>query len=167
MSAPDTPEDGDDGPELLNRQRQVGFSASQLTTMRAFLLRLEEEVSDGRPFSLCLLSDAAMRRYNRRFRGVDAPTDVLAFPDGSAGRVGDLLVSAETARRQARRLGHALETEIRILTIHGLLHLLGCDHGAPRAAARMARLERRWRRRYALPLGLIERAHRPPASAAV
>lgn len=143
-------------PLLLNRQRRVRFSAPEL---RAFLRRLQGEVAGGRSFDLCLLSDAAMRCYNRRFRGRDAPTDVLAFADGADGGAGDLLVSAETARRQGRRLGHSVETEIKILALHGLLHLLGFDHEASsREARRMARAEGRWRRRFALPQTLIERA---------
>ena len=154
--APETPSDSDSGPTLLNRQRRVKLS---IPTLQAFLQRLEREVAGGSPFSVCLVSDAVMQRYQKRFRGVNQSTDVLAFPDGAAGRAGDLLVSAETARRQARRLGHSVETEIQILLLHGLLHLRGLDHKGPRDAARMARAERRWRRRFALPQGLIERAH--------
>ena len=152
--APETPSDSDNGPTLLNRQRRVKLSMPPLQT---FLRRLEREVADGSPFSVCLVSDAVMRRYQMRFRGMDQPTDVLSFPDGAGGRAGDLLVSAETARYQARRLGHSVETEIQILLLHGLLHLLGFDHQVPRDAARMARAERRWRKRFALPQGLIER----------
>ncbi len=153
---------------LLNRQRSVELPARRLAALRAFLLALEKEVARGRPFSVCLVSDRAMRRYNRRFRGKDSPTDVLAFPDGEQdraqtsnrppARAGDLVISAQTARRQARRLGHAVETEIRILAIHGLLHLLGHDHEVPRRAGDMARAELHWRRRFALPAGLIERS---------
>ena len=109
--------------------------------------------------TVALVCDAKMRALNRQFRGIDRPTDVLSFPDGADGRAGDLLVSVETARQQARRLGHSVETEIRILLLHGLLHLLGFDHEGPRDAARMARAERRWRKRLALPQGLMERVH--------
>lgn len=145
----------DSGPTLLNRQRRVRISAPPL---RLFLERLREEVAGGSPFTLCLVSDAVMRRYNRRFRGKDTATDVLAFPDGWQGRAGDLLVSAETARRQARRLRHSLEAEIRVLALHGILHLLGYDHEAPGEKGRMARAERRWRRHFGLPQALTERS---------
>ena len=159
MKASSEPSSGSDsGPELLNRQRRVKICAARL---RAFLTRLEREVAPGRAFAVCLVTDAAMRCYNRRFRGIDAPTDVLSFSDGSDGRAGDLLISAETARRQARRLGHSVETEIRILVLHGLLHLMGFDHEAGRDAGRMARAERRWRERFGLSRGLIERGSRP------
>ena len=154
--APETPSDSDNGPTLLNRQRRVKLS---IPPLQDFLRRLQREVAAGSPVIVCLVSDAVMRRYQKRFRGLNQPTDVLSFPDGAAGRAGDLLVSVETARLQARRLGHSVETEIRILLLHGLLHLLGFDHEAPRDAARMARAERRWRKRLALPQGLMERVH--------
>lgn len=151
---PEISSDNDTGPELLNRQRAVRFSAARL---REFLKRLAGEVAGGRPFAVCVVSDAVMRGYNRRFRGIDAATDVLSFTDGAAGCAGDLLISAETARRQARRLGHSAEAELEILALHGLLHLLGYGHEASGQAARMSRAERRWRRHFGLPAGLIER----------
>ena len=158
---PEISSDNDTGPEMLNRQRAVRFSSARL---REFLERLASEVAGGRPFAVCVVSDAVMRGYNRRFRGIDAATDVLSFADGAAGRAGDLLISAETARRQARRLGHSAEAELEILALHGLLHLLGYDHEAVHKAARMSREERRWRQHFGLPPGLMERAlgARPP-----
>ena len=144
------PSDDDPGPSLLNRQRKVSVAAGPL---RDFLGSLRRQVAGERAFSVCLVSDRAIRGYNRRFRGQDCPTDVLSFPDGERGRAGDVVISAETARRQARRLGHGTETEIRILALHGLLHLLGLDHESPRDRGRMARRERRWRRRFGLPEG--------------
>ncbi len=131
---------------LLNRQRKVRFRRREV---EEFLARLEQELSPGRELAVCLVSDAAMRRYNRRFRRRDAPTDVLSF------KPSDLLISAETARRQARRLGHSLEQELKVLALHGLLHLLGYDH--ERDSGQMARLERRWRRRLGLPVSLTGR----------
>jgi len=98
-----------------------------------------------------------MRRLNRDFRGQDHPTDVLSFPaiGAAAPYLGDLAISIQRARAQARRFGHEVEEEIRILMLHGLLHLLGMDHenGDPR----MHRAERRWRLRLGLVPGLIER----------
>lgn len=88
-----------------------------------------------------------MREYNRRYRGKDAPTDVLSFPDdpepdAEGGRnLGDILVSVETARRQARAAGHPLGREVRILLLHGYLHLLGYDHETD--GGTMRRVERR------------------------
>ena len=89
------PSESDGEPALLNRQRKVRISAPRL---RGFLARLSREVAAGRGFTVCLVSDGVMRRYNRRFRGQDAPADVLSFPDGSHARAGDLLISAETGK---------------------------------------------------------------------
>ena len=72
--------------------------------------------------------DDGIRGLNRRFRGKDRPTDVLSFPSGEAGHLGDIMVSSESTRRQGKRRGHGAATEARILLIHGFLHLLGYDH---------------------------------------
>lgn len=150
-------------PVLLNRQRAVRVSTA---AVRELLLRVGREVAGDRAFTVVLVSDAAIRRYNRDFRGKDQATDVLSFPAGKPERpaeaageyLGDIVISAETARRQARRVGHSIENEIGILALHGVLHLLGFDHESARDAGRMARAERRWRRHFGLPEGLIERA---------
>ena len=119
-----------------------------------FARGLQRHVARGRAFDCLITGDAEMRRFNRTFRGQDHPTDVLSFP-GFAPHLGDLAISIQRARVQARRFGHTPEMEIRILMLHGLLHLLGMDHanGDPR----MRRAERRWRSRLGLPCGLIER----------
>ena len=139
--------------------------------LERFASTLEREVAAGRTFACLVTTDAELRRLNRAFRGKDAVTDVLSFragplPDAKArdrGRgcernrvLGDVAISLARARDQARQFGHELEDEIRILMLHGLLHLLGMDHEADRG--RMARTERSWRARLGLPLGLIERA---------
>jgi len=114
------------------------------------------------------VTDAAIRRLNRTWRGVDRVTDVLSFPaaDPDVGRagvgsavLGDIAIAVDTARRQAREHGHPVRDEIRILALHGLLHLLGYDHDADRGG--MARVEERLRRRAGLPAGLITRTRRP------
>ena len=153
---------------LLNRQRAVRLRRGELPALADFLRRLASEVAGGRSFTVCLVSDPVMRRYNRRFRALDKATDVLSFADEQPGRAGDLLISAPTARRQARLLGHSTGEEIRVLALHGLLHLLGHDHENSSEAALMARIERRWRRRFGLPAGLVERSgfRRPRARAA-
>jgi len=126
-----------------------------------FARTLETEVAKGRPFECLITSDAALRRLNRDFRGVDSATDVLSFPaappaNGSGAKyLGDLAISAVRARAQARAFGHTIEQEIQILMLHGLLHLLGMDHETD--GGRMARAEKRWRTRLNLPNGLIER----------
>jgi rRNA maturation RNase YbeY len=82
-----------------------------------------------------------MRTLNREWRGLDVPTDVLSFPSGEPGVLGDLVIDVPYAARQARRLGHALSREVRILLAHGLLHLLGYDHETDDGT--MFRLQRR------------------------
>ena len=123
--------------------------------------------------AIALISDARMRVLNRTYRGVDAPTDVLSFQSGVSGSrtqdpgpgtgdadpyLGDLAIALGVARRQARTLGHPLGTELKILALHGLLHLLGYDHEHDRGT--MRRLEDRLRRKAGLPVGLIARAPR-------
>jgi probable rRNA maturation factor len=120
-----------------------------------FARKLEQQVAKGRPFDCLITGDAELRRLNREWRGKDYPTDVLSFPDGVGGRLGDLAISAMRARAQAREFGHSTEEEVRILMLHGVLHLLGMDHETDRG--RMARAEKRWRRALGLPNGLIER----------
>lgn len=82
-------------------------------------------------------------------------TDVLSFPDGENGRLGDILISAQRAQRQAEDYGHSVEEEIKILVLHGLLHLLGYDH--ERDQGKMKRAEMRWRLKLGLDAALIER----------
>jgi probable rRNA maturation factor len=131
---------------LVNRQRRVKFRRAEVA---AFLERLEREVA-GREIGVAIVSDAVIRGYNHLYRKVNKSTDVLSFePD-------DLVISAETARRQARRLGHPVEEEMKVLALHGVLHLMGHDH--ERDQGQMARLERRLRKRLGLPVALTERA---------
>ncbi len=102
-----------------------------------------------------------LRSLNLRFRGKDKPTDVLSFPEPRMNLAkakqlaGDLAVSAEIARDNAKRLGHSVATEIKILTLHGILHLAGFDH--ERDNGEMAGEERRLRLQLKLETGLIER----------
>ena len=129
--------------------------------------------------TVALVTDAAIRALNRTFRGKDAATDVLSFPEESPAQgsrlsahgktgmplrepwavsrkpVGDIVIARGVAARQARAEGHAVTTEYRVLALHGLLHLLGYDHERDRG--QMRRLEDRLRRRAGLPGGLIGR----------
>jgi probable rRNA maturation factor len=119
------------------------------------VVRLRGEVS------VLLTTDTRIRRLNRQFRGKDKATDVLSFPaDALVQRnenlAGDLAVSVPTALRQACEHGHTLTIEIKVLILHGLLHLAGFDH--ERDNGQMARRERLLRGRLGLPQGLIERA---------
>jgi probable rRNA maturation factor len=128
---------------------------------RALLLfarKLQAEVAKGRRFDCLIAGDAELRRLNRDFRGKDYSTDVLSFPSGESAAgasLGDIAISMQRARAQAREFGHAVEDEVRILMLHGTLHLLGMDHETD--SGQMARAEKRWRARLGLPAGLIER----------
>jgi probable rRNA maturation factor len=106
--------------------------------------------------TVAIVSDARVRALNRKFRKKDTPTDVLSFPSEEPGYLGDVVISSGVAAHQARAAGHSLATELRVLALHGLLHLLGYDH--ERDDGQMARLERRLRRVGGLREGLIERA---------
>jgi probable rRNA maturation factor len=105
--------------------------------------------------TVAIVADGRVRRLNRVYRQKDVPTDVLSFLSEEEGCLGDIVIAAGVARRQARASGHSLQTEVRVLALHGLLHLLGYDHD--RDDGRMARVEARLRRRGGLREGLIER----------
>ncbi len=121
-----------------------------------FAAELERSVAGGRHFTCLVTRDGELRRLNRQFLGRDYPTDVLSFPEpGSDGFLGEIAISADRAAEQARAFGHSLADEVRILMLHGLLHLLGMDHARDRG--RMARAELGYRRELGLPAGLIER----------
>ena len=124
--------------------------------LERFAQTLRGAVAHRRAFTCLITGDSHLRRLNREFLGKDYPTDVLSFPaPPSSPSLGDVAISAARARRQAAAFGHSLEEEIRILMLHGLLHLLGMDHETDRG--QMQRAEARWRKRLALPQGLIER----------
>ena len=124
------------------------------TPLRDFLTELEKRIARGRistcPVTCLVTTDAELRRLNREFRGKNYPTDVLSFPPD------EIAISLDRAAAQAKELGHSLDDELRILMLHGLLHLSGMDHEAD--SGEMRRAEIRWRKRLGLPAGLIERA---------
>ena len=120
--------------------------------------------------AIAIISDRYIRTLNRTYRRKDAPTDVLSFPSTShlthlahpthhahPVHLGDIVIAQGVARRQAREAGHSYATELKVLALHGLLHLLGYDHHAASDRGRMARLERRLRAKGGLRAGLIER----------
>jgi probable rRNA maturation factor len=148
---------------------KTGASAQRLGR---WLARIAPRTARG-SVSIAILPDAKVKALNQRYRGVNKATDVLSFPaetaekrsgsffaDGGRKRIpisflGDIVIARGVAARQARDIGHSVATELRVLTLHGLLHLLGYDHEADNG--RMARAEARLRRRAGLPLGLIAR----------
>lgn len=146
--------DSSDGPcWYRNRQRKVRIQNQQIED---FLAKLSAAEAPGREIAVLVASDAFVRQANARFRGKNASTDVLSFPDGEDGRLGDILISATRAERQAREYGHSVEDEVKTLILHGFLHLAGYDHEVDDGEMRAQ--ERRMRRKYGLAAGLIERA---------
>ena len=116
--------------------------------------------------TVALISDARMRALNQQYRGMDYATDVLSFPfaksrdsnprpQASSPHLGDIVIAKGVAQRQARAAGHDRTEELRILALHGLLHLLGYDH--ERDSGQMARLERKLRQKGGLREALTER----------
>ncbi|MGD0824827.1 MAG: rRNA maturation RNase YbeY [Terriglobales bacterium] len=112
--------------------------------------------------NVLLTTSAEMKSLNRRFRGKDKPTDVLSFPaesDAHKKLAGEIAISAEIAAQNARSLGHSSAEEIKILVLHGILHLRDYDHECDNG--QMARREKQLRAKLRLPQGLIERASIP------
>jgi probable rRNA maturation factor len=128
------------------------------SAVESFAEILRRRVTGGQEFHCLITGDAELRSLNRIYRNMDYATDVLSFPagGGSSEYLGDIAVSLARARVQARQHGHAIEDELRILILHGVLHLKGMDHESD--TGEMRRAELRWRKKLGLPAGLIERA---------
>src|ERR1700723_1802546 len=128
--------------------------------LNRFLAAAAEALGLAGEFSVLLTGDERLRALNLQFRGMDKPTDVLSFPAlpeaANGGQGGDLAISLETASVQALHHGHSLQTEIKVLILHGVLHLAGYDHERDRG--QMARREHALRKELGLPVGLIQRS---------
>jgi probable rRNA maturation factor len=141
--------------------------------LASWLSNVAPRAACGYEVSVALVSDGFMRTLNHRFRGMPRVTDVLSFPAEPVGQtrhagkvrdapprmLGDIVIATGVARRHARSARHSYDIEVRVLALHGLLHLLGYDHETD--AGQMARTESRLRRRAGLPVGLIERGAHP------
>ncbi len=133
---------------VLGRQRRRRVDAARL---RRVLAGAADVLGVSGELALVLAGDRLVRRLNRDYRHKDRPTDVLSFPgEGGEKGLGDIVISVETAERNARGLGRSLPQELDVLALHGFLHVLGHDHETD--GGKMQRLERRLRRR------LLERA---------
>src|SRR5579863_1038226 len=143
-------------PLITYRRKPATLDAESL---QSFAEVLRDRVARGREFHCRITNDADLQSLNTQFRGEDCPTDVLSFPcpaqASSEQSLGDIAISIQRARAQAHECGHATGDEIRILMLHGVLHLLGMDHESD--SGQMRRTEMRWRRKLGLPAGLIER----------
>ena len=160
---------------ILNRQRRVRVRLRDLDRFAASASQLLRLPADS--VTVCLVSDAEMAKWNRAYRGKNRPTDVLSFPVSSAsvihrqrrsrrtdskavsasesdhldpcsGYLGDIAIAPAVARLNAVRFGRPLEVEMRMLVLHGMLHLMGYDHEAD--GGQMDRRERRLRRELGL-----------------
>jgi probable rRNA maturation factor len=140
---------------VILRKRVVGLSEPVLSR---FVVRAAKAARLKGSANVLVTTSRELRALNQRFRGQDHPTDVLSFPPVlgmGAGFAGDIAISADIAAHNARRLGHAAAQEIKILVLHGVLHLAGHDH--ERDHGEMKRKEERLRRVLGLPVGLIAR----------
>lgn len=139
---------------ILNRQKRVRVA---LPPLEKFARRVRRELRlNGREVAICLVSEAEMARLNKAYRGKPGPTDVLSFPvnvaaafrRASSKSLGDIAIAPGVARRNAQRYGRTLPDELRILILHGVLHLMGYDHETD--SGQMERRERNLRRRLGL-----------------
>jgi probable rRNA maturation factor len=136
---------------------KLKLTAADKRSLKVFAANLAAQVSPGRFFACLITDDRALQTLNRDFLGHDYPTDVLSFPSGHAGpELGDVAISIERAATQSEEFGHSVLDELRILMLHGLLHLTGLDHERDRGD--MARAERQWQAVFHLPPALITRS---------
>ncbi len=138
---------------LIYRRR---YSAIHRSALLQFAEQLSQSVAKGRPFECLITDDDELQALNRKFRKKNKATDVLSFPDGSGYSLGSIAISYDHAKVQASEFGHRIEEEVRILMLHGVLHLLGFDHETDQGE--MAKKEAALRRKFSLPQGLIARA---------
>lgn len=149
---------------IIFRKRIAGLSPS---TLERFVRRARKAICLRDPVNVLITNSRELRSLNRQFRGTDKATDVLSFPQPPVVRregrlAGDVAISVDIARENSKRLGHTIAEEIKILALHGMLHLAGFDH--EKDHGEMAREEMRLRRYLRLETGLIERT--PPRSQA-
>jgi probable rRNA maturation factor len=140
-------------PHITYRRKPA---ALDLESLEQFAETLRTSVARKGEFHFRLTNDEELQSLNKRFLRKNYPTDVLSFPATFEDSLGDIAISLDRARAQAKEYGHSTEDEIRILMLHGLLHLKGLDHETD--SGQMRRTEMRWRKKFGLPAGLIERA---------
>jgi probable rRNA maturation factor len=166
---PDQPEAAQGFPQLAIARADGALKSPvpKPPTLARFLREAQAAVGLKGEVTVLMTTDDGIRGLNRRFRKKNKATDVLSFPASpdmesvaGFGVAGDLAISVETAARQAAEQGHRLSVELRVLMLHGLLHLKGMDHETDNG--KMARKERRLRSQLGLPMGLIERVESRP-----
>ena len=132
-------------------------------SLEKFVSRARKAAGLGGTVDVVITGNSAMRTLNLRFRGKNKATDVLSFPSGQAGAegrgaffAGEIAISSEIAAENAMRLGHPIAAEVKVLALHGILHLAGMDHERDNGV--MARKEASLRKSLRLPASLIQRA---------
>lgn len=138
----------------MTRPKPIPNSTSAQALSR-FATQAQRALSLRGDVNICITSNREMQSLNRRFRGKNKATDVLSFPSRVPGVAGDIAISLEIAARNAATLGHDLATEVKILILHGMLHLAGYDHEID--DGEMQAHEASLRQKFKLPVGLIER----------
>ncbi len=141
-------------PTIILKQKVTGLSQRGLA---GFVTQACRAAGLRGTVTVLITGNSEIRSLNARFRGKDRPTDVLSFPSLGCAEAfaGDIAVSLDTAARNARSLGHSVTEEVKVLVLHGILHLAGYDHESDRGE--MADKEQRLRRRLGLPIALMER----------
>ena len=127
---------------MIHIESEIPFPEGLLERAARTTLEHEGETPDVE-LTIVLTNDARLQELNRDYLGINSPTDVLSFPaseldpETGARYIGDILISVARAERQAAAAGHALESEVQLLIVHGVLHLLGHDHAEATEKARM------------------------------
>jgi probable rRNA maturation factor len=127
---------------MINIESEFDFPKKLLEGAAHAALTHQKQPRDA-DLSIVLTDDARLQGLNREYLGIDAPTDVLSFPasesdpETGAPYLGDILISIPRAREQAASTGHALEAEVQLLVVHGVLHLLGHDHAEAKGKRKM------------------------------
>jgi probable rRNA maturation factor len=161
--ASDPPSKKDKPPAVLFGTLPAEFkpSVAEKRQLAAFAKKLSTRIAAGREFTCLIADDRELLRLNSTFLGNEYPTDVLSFPSQAGPAVaadselGEIAISIERAAAQANEFGHAPFDELRLLMLHGLLHLTGLDHEKDKGE--MALAEQRWRAEFELPPTLIAR----------
>ena len=127
---------------MIHIETEFPFPENRLERAAQVVLEHESQASETE-LTIVLTDDTRLHELNREYLGIDAPTDVLSFPasetdpETGAPYLGDILISLPRAQAQAEVAGHPLESEVQLLVVHGVLHLLGYDHAEPEEKARM------------------------------
>ncbi len=137
-------------PKVLPKEERV--------SLRDFAAIIVSDVLDGHTFTCLLTDDKQLQSLNKDFLQHDYPTDVLSFPAPDGNDLGEIAISLDRARQQAADHGHSTIDELKVLMLHGVLHLSGLDHETD--SGQMRRTETKWRKALGLPVGLIARARR-------